>query len=240
MWGKMRKLSFDLDKKQELGTVFSKRAKKIILKHSKDEISIENTKVFLYDMLEPSKDRDDMRYRYEHSIRVSENGKMIARAEGLNEQDLVIACLLHDVGYRECMKIEDFSIHQFISADVARAYLTLIGYPSDRMEKMVRAISLHNLTDTLPDDMDAFEMSVRDSDDIDRYDVIRIALIAGSCVREKSNKEIIESCQKEIYRAAWQKTLRRGTETAEKLIGDFCDKRMALLEEIVNQAKKGF
>ena len=46
-------------------------------------------------------DRGDMLYRCEHCIRVAENGKMLAKAEGLPEEPLVIACLLHDVGYRE-------------------------------------------------------------------------------------------------------------------------------------------
>ena len=56
---------------------------------------------------------------------------------------------MHDVGYRECLKFEDFSIHQFISADIANEYLTSAGYPSERRFEMVKAISRHNLTDKL-------------------------------------------------------------------------------------------
>ncbi len=61
-----------------------------------------------------------MLYRYEHSIRFAENGRMIAMAEELPVTDAVVACLLHDVGYRECG--DDWRIHPQISADIAAEY----------------------------------------------------------------------------------------------------------------------
>ncbi|MGN0784359.1 MAG: HD domain-containing protein, partial [Candidatus Aphodomorpha sp.] len=42
-----------------------------------------------------------MAYRLEHSMRVANIGREIARAEGLAEEALVIACLLHDISYGE-------------------------------------------------------------------------------------------------------------------------------------------
>ena len=46
--------------------------------------------------------RYDMQYRYDHTLRVADIGGEIARSEGLSEEALVMACLLHDVGYPEC------------------------------------------------------------------------------------------------------------------------------------------
>lgn len=44
-------------------------------------------------------DQFDWTYRYEHSLRTAAIGQRIAREEGLNEEALIIACLLHDIGY---------------------------------------------------------------------------------------------------------------------------------------------
>lgn len=56
----------------------------------------------------PIKAHDYLRYRIKdpyrlaHSYRVVNIGKEIAEKEGLNVEDLMIACLLHDVSYFEC------------------------------------------------------------------------------------------------------------------------------------------
>ena len=39
--------------------------------------------------------RYDMQYRYDHTLRVADIGGEIARSEGLSEEALVMACLLH-------------------------------------------------------------------------------------------------------------------------------------------------
>ena len=38
-------------------------------------------------------------YRIEHSYRVANIGRQIAKSEGFDETEMVIACLLHDVYY---------------------------------------------------------------------------------------------------------------------------------------------
>ena len=46
-------------------------------------------------------------YRLAHSYRVANIGKEIAEKEGLNVEDLMIACLLHDVSYCMPFKTQD-------------------------------------------------------------------------------------------------------------------------------------
>ena len=46
-------------------------------------------------------------YRLAHSYRVANIGKEIAEKEGLNVEDLMIACLLHDVSYCTPFKTQD-------------------------------------------------------------------------------------------------------------------------------------
>lgn len=223
---------------ETFGTVLSERALNILMRHEHDDKSISCVKSFLYDMLEPTPDRGDMIYRYEHSVRVAENAAVIAEAEGLPKEDLIIACLLHDVGYRECQ--DDFNRHQFFSADISRHYLEKIGYHPEALQEIVKGIALHNLTDKLPEDMTVFQMSVRDCDDIDRFDMIRTSMLLGNCVNEKTNKEIIAACNHAIDATNWIMSLQRGTGTAQKMINENCQKRIDLLQDILVQAKKGF
>ena len=52
-------------------------------------------------------------YRLAHSYRVANIGKEIAEKEGLNVENLIIACLLHDVSY--CTPFNPFiTIHLLI------------------------------------------------------------------------------------------------------------------------------
>lgn len=222
------------------GFVFTDHIREIIRRHTKPEDPVADAKTFLYEMLDPTPDRGDMQYRYEHCIRVAENAKVIARAEGLPEEPLVIACLLHDVGYRESDAYGGFMIHHLVSADIAQAYLEQIGYDETYRQEMILAIARHPLTNLLPEDMTTFQMSVRDCDDIDRFDMIRIAMALDSCVREKTNVEIIEACEEEIDTANWRISLKRGTKTADEWFVRLMRKRISLLEEIIAQAKKGF
>ena len=222
------------------GTILSDRVLAVLEKHKEDKPCLSDVKAFVYDMLEPTPDRGDMLYRYEHSVRVAENGTIIAEAEGLPREELRIACMLHDVGYRECRMFEDFQRHPFISADIANLYLRRIGFEGAMLQEMVRGIALHNLSDQLPEDMTPFQMSVRDSDDIDRFDMIRTAMILGDCTHEKTNAEILRCCEQQIESAKWSLALKRGTRTAEKMIREDCEKRIALLQDLIRQAKKGF
>lgn len=223
---------------ETFGTVLSERALKILRQHEHDDRSVSCVRSFLYDMLEPTPDRGDLMYRYEHSVRTAENAAVIAEAEGLPKEDLIIACLLHDVGYRECQ--DDFIRHPFYSADISKHYLEITGYPPESVQDMVRGIALHNLTDKLPEDLTVFQMSVRDCDDIDRFDMIRTSMLLGNCVSKKANKEIIASCNHAIDTANWIMSLQRGTRTAQNMINENCRKRIALLQDILAQANKGF
>ena len=218
---------------ETFGTVLSERALNIIMEHASDDKTISSIRSFVYDMLGPTPDRGDMLYRYEHSLRAAENAAVIAEAEGLPTDDLIIACLLHDVGYRECG--DDFKRHPFFSADIAKRYLEMIGYPPGPLREMVRGIALHALTDALPEDMTVFQTSVSDV-----FDMIRTAMLLGDCVNEKTNQEIIPSCNQAIEVANWIMSLPRGTRTAQDMINKNCRRRIALLQDILAQANKGY
>lgn len=220
--------------------VFTDRVKEILERYKGFEDPVETSKNFLREMLGPAPDRFDMTYRYEHCLRVSENAKAIAREENLSEEPLAIAGLLHDVGYRECKTMEELGFHATISADIVKAFFEKIGYDNEYVPRIIRGIAYHDYTDNLPEDLTAFEITVRDADDVDRYDIIRFATTLRGTVDEKSHDEIILSCLKEKDKLNWFRSLKRGTPTARRMINEIVEKRFAFYDEIIKQAGKGF
>ena len=73
-------------------------------------------------------------YRLAHSYRVANIGKEIAKKEGLNVEDLMIACLLHDVSYCTPFKTQDeWQNHGRVSSKMVRTFLESIDYPKERI-----------------------------------------------------------------------------------------------------------
>lgn len=114
-------------------------------------------------------------YRLEHSYRVANIGREIARREGFDETEMVIACLLHDVSYCEDFGENGWREHGRRSAAIARPFLEELGLPADRIADICYGIAIH-----VDDEADflgertPFALSVGDADNIDRVDVYRI------------------------------------------------------------------
>ena len=115
------------------------------------------------------------RYRIAHTYRVANVGRAIARAEGFDETEFVVACLLHDVSYCEEFGEDGWREHGRTSARIARPFLRLLGLPEDRVADICYGIAIH-----VDDEADfegertAFARSVCDADNIDRFDAYRI------------------------------------------------------------------
>ena len=105
---------------------------------------IETTKNFVKDFLGPKPERYDMIYRYEHTLRVAQWGKKIAEGEGWNPEPLVMACLLHDVGYPLCKDFADLKNHPKYSAEIAGKFLKEIGFDEALSESICKAIEIHD------------------------------------------------------------------------------------------------
>jgi putative nucleotidyltransferase with HDIG domain len=97
---------------------------------------LQATKNFVKEYLNPQPDRYDMTYRFEHSLRVARWGKKIAEGEGWNPEPLVMACLLHDVGYPLCKDFADLKNHPRYSVEIAEKFLKQIGYDETLSKSM--------------------------------------------------------------------------------------------------------
>ena len=114
-------------------------------------------------------------YRIEHTYRVANIGREIARKEGFDETEMVIACLLHDVSYCEEFGENGWIEHGRRAAQIARPFLSELGLPGDRVNDICYGIAIH--VDEKADfsgERTPFALSVGAADNIDRYDVYRI------------------------------------------------------------------
>lgn len=115
-------------------------------------------------------------YRLEHSYRVANIAKAIAKAEGFDVTHAVIAGLLHDIAYcEEMVTREDRMNHGRSSAAIARPFLESLGLSADAVNEICYGIAIH------VDDKANFEWertpfceTVGDADNIDRFDAYRI------------------------------------------------------------------
>ncbi len=170
---------------------------------------------FIKEYLNPQPDRYDLSYRYEHSLRVALWGKRIAEAEGWDSEPLVIACLLHDLGYLLCDTIEEWSMHPAYGAELARLFLEKISYNSNLIDDICQAILIHDKWNDVPEDATPFVLSVRDADDLDRFDIMRVFMMGRSDIGERCAKELSELCvTREQMLTDWQDRI-CGTDTAK-------------------------
>ena len=142
-------------------------------------------------------------------------GKRIAEGEGWDSEPLVMACLLHDTGYLFCETMEEWNLHPTYGAEVARLFLEKIGYDEELTERICQAIRIHDKWNDVPEDATPFELSVRDADDLDRFDIMRVCMIGRSDIGERSARELIEVCEnRQRTLTDWQDRI-CGTDTAK-------------------------
>jgi len=141
---------------------------------------IRKTERFLHDQFAASahlqQKPEERNYRIEHSYRVANIARTIAKGEGMDEEALVIAALLHDISYCEPMETREAQLgHGRASARISRPFLESIGLPEATIQEICYGIAIH-----VDDEADfagertPFALSVGDADNIDRFDAYRI------------------------------------------------------------------
>jgi putative nucleotidyltransferase with HDIG domain len=109
-------------------------------------------------------------YRWKHTLRVAQFGKVIAENEAANVELIVVACLLHDVAWFDT-NADNSRDHGRIGAEKARPVLENLGYKQEQIKKACYAIATHVDEDN-PDTLEAKILS--DADNVDRFGPYRI------------------------------------------------------------------
>ena len=161
---------------------------------------VEKTLSFLTDYFEGGrwfKDHPkDKAYRLDHSIRVANLCREIARKEGMDQEAAVIAGLLHDLAYgMDTPEGYNWKDHGRDGARIARPFLESLDLDGETVEDICYAIAIH------VDDQADFEgrrtpftETVGDADNIDRFDAWRIyeSVRYQACLEEKTLPEKLE------------------------------------------------
>jgi len=116
---------------------------------------------------------DTPEYRWQHTLRVTSYGQQLAEIEGADREQVLAACLLHDVARFDPQ--DDFTGHGRLGARISRPFLQQLGYPAAVVENICYAIAIHvdNKADfDHPHTLEA--RVVADADDIDRSSMYRI------------------------------------------------------------------
>ena len=180
---------------------------------------------------------EEKAYRLEHSFRVANIGREIARREGFDETETVIACLLHDVSYCEEFGEDGWREHGRRSAAIARPFLRELGIPEDRLEDICYGIAIH-----VDDEADfngertAFALSVGDADNIDRFGAYRLhETLSADGFLTMGCEEKLEYVRKRLERLRRLKELPTGTKTAEEMWKQRLDFQTAFYERLAAQ-----
>lgn len=183
---------------------------------------------------------EDKSYRIEHTLRVAAIGKEIAQKENLNEQAVILGCLLHDIGKYDCEANKD---HGRASAIVARPFLESQALPSEVVDEICHGIATHvdgkaddNLEDTILSD------TISDCDNIDRFDAIRVYQTI-QYMDELDNKPIEERItilRKRIARLHELYSFKMATKTASVLFQGKLDIQLAYYQALLTQLESTY
>ncbi len=179
-------------------------------------------------------------YRLEHSYRVANIGEEIAKAEGLDIEVLVVACLLHDISYCFPFTDNNYLNHGRDSAKLVRPFLDQLGFSKNEINEICFGIAIH------VDDVSDFEgirsplaLSVGDADNIDRFDVYRIYdTLENLCFSEMPIEEKIQHIDKVLLRLPILREEKLGTKKAEELWIEKIDFQILFYRKLKDQLSK--
>ena len=109
-------------------------------------------------------------YRWQHTLRVAQFGKVIGENEGVDVESVIAACLLHDIAWFDTGAKNSLD-HGRIGAEKARPLLESLDYSQRRIKNICYSIASHVDEDKIK----TLEAKiVSDADNVDRYGPYRI------------------------------------------------------------------
>ncbi|MGA2491249.1 MAG: HD domain-containing protein [Anaerolineales bacterium] len=109
-------------------------------------------------------------YRWQHTLRVAQFGKVIAENEAIDVELVVAACLLHDIAWFDT-DAENSRDHGRMGAEKAGPFLKSLGYSRKQIKNICYSIASHVDENNLETPESRV---VSDADNVDRFGPYRI------------------------------------------------------------------
>lgn len=166
-------------------------------------------------------DHINKKYRFEHSIRVANIAKTIAKNEGFDVDALTVAALLHDISYCEVFPNgkDDVVNHGRFSARIARPFIEGLGFDRSASDEMLYGIAIHvDGKADFPGENTHFVQSISDADNIDRFGAYRLheGLVFRNFLALPLGKQI-ELCRVNLEQLSKYEKMKFATLTATKM-----------------------
>ena len=199
---------------------------------------IEKTAAYVRNYLfEMAEKRDgpyvDPDYRYQHTLRVAQFGKLIAEKEGANVEHVVVACLLHDMAHFD--DDDHYRDHGRLAARICRPFLSSLGYSDEEVTAICYAVAVHVDGEADFEHPTSLEASaVTDADNIDRFSAYRILLY---CQPEVYHfKGLVEKLTERLKVLKDYRSKRlMETETGHQMFNEQLDRQIEFYEAILAQ-----
>jgi putative nucleotidyltransferase with HDIG domain len=179
----------------------------------------------------------DKKYRLEHTMRVANIGRQIAQGENLDEEALVIGCLLHDLSYAETFQDNDWLNHGRQAARMARPFLESLDLTREQVEEICYGIAIHvDDQADFPGERSPLALSIGDADNIDRFDVYRIhEQLSHASFLTLPYDEQLERVDQYLLKLGKYQELEFATKTATKLWRDRVDFQIQFFTRLKDQ-----
>ena len=168
-------------------------------------------------------------YRWRHTLRVAQWGKIIAEAEGADVELVVAACLLHDVASFDVMPNDND--HGRVGAQIARPLLKELGYTTEQVEAICYAVAEHADVKN-PSTLEA--RVVTDADNVDRFGAYRVLYM---CLPDIGDYDkLTEKLRKRVERLeSYRAKSPLYTATGQRLFAEQLDFQIAFFRKFVEE-----
>jgi putative nucleotidyltransferase with HDIG domain len=170
----------------------------------------------------------DPDYRWQHTLRVSHYGKLIAEAEGADVELTIAACLLHDIAHADP---GDWKDHGRLGAALIRPHLQELGYSPAEVDNICYSVASHVDVEQ-PQTLEA--KIVTDADNVDRFGAYRTI---QWCVGDLDDYSALIARLKdrvETLRRYRQQDLLQ-TATGQDLFNHQVDRQIAFFEALIQE-----
>jgi len=181
----------------------------------------------------PSEQHDPI-YRWEHTQRVANYGRVLAEAEGADPEIVIAACLLHDVAHFECD--DNYKDHGRRGAQIARPLLKELGYTPQQIDNICFSVATHVDGEADFEHEKTIEARcVSDADNIDRFGAYRIL---QWCVPEMNEfPRLIENLTQRIDRLQdyRSRALLLETVTGDRIFKQHLDRQIEFFQALIRE-----